>query len=173
MADENASANERQDGQDRQGLADRLRQRFSSRPQPIDVTAEMNAIMARALEPSAEKARQAAAEMHAAGEEHLAYIFADDVHQGRDRSTLSNQEFLEVLETAAERTKGIDQALTTAPADSSTTGSPGTQAAGTDPMRHATLGVSDANGAATRDAGTTATSTTHSTHKPTPRGHEI
>ncbi|TDW15789.1 hypothetical protein [Kribbella kalugense] len=167
MADENTPAN------DRQSLAERLRQRFSSPAQPMDVTAEMRAVMARALEPSAEMARQAAAEIQAAGDERLAHLFADDVYPGRDRSELSNHEFLEVLRTAEERQKGVDQALTAAPADSSTTGSPETQAAGTDAMRHATLGVSDASRAAAQDAGTTATSTNHSPHKPTPKAHEL
>jgi uncharacterized protein (DUF2267 family) len=175
MADENAPANERPDGQDRLGLIDRLRRRFSPQEpvQRIDVVTEMNEVMRRALEPNAEQARQFAADIKAAGEERLAYLFADDVHPGRDRSTLSNQEFLEVLRTAEERQKGVDQAMISALADSPASGSPELQGAGTDAMRHATLGVSEAKGAATRDAGTAATPAAQSPSKPAAKTHEL
>ena len=174
VADESAPANERPTGQDRQGFVDRLRQRFSPQVQRIDIAAEMHAVMARALEPSAEQARQTAAERDAAWEKHLAYVFADDIHPGRDRTTLSNEEFLEVLQTADERRKGtIDAALTERAASSATTGSPGPQGVGADALRHATSGVSDANRATNRDAGTTSTPATHSTSKPAAKVHEI
>lgn len=88
---------------------------------PAPLSPELQAVLDRALAPSAERAQEAAAELKSWGDERLQYLFADDVHPGEDRDTMPLDKFLDVQRTASARQDGREDPPLKGQADAPTT----------------------------------------------------